>query len=96
MPLIPWKHAGKQVLDNLILLNKFQEYLPKECLQNRNKTEGIENGYGTDMEWIQNILLQGICQDAVVQICIIHLLPHPLHPWGIFQILTFVDFDVSL
>ena len=25
---------------------------------------------------------QGIWQDAVVQICIIHLLPHP---WGIFQ-----------
>ena len=27
---------------------------------------------------------QGIWQDAVVRICIIHLLPHPPHPRGIF------------
>ena len=27
---------------------------------------------------------QGIWQDALVRICIICLLPHPLHSWGIF------------
>ena len=48
------KHSCKRVPGSLVFLNKFQERLPMEHWQNGNRTEWIENGYGTDMEQVRN------------------------------------------
>ena len=60
MPLIAWKHSCKQVLRNLVILNRFWECLPMECMlleqgQNRMDREWIWKRYGMGMEWIWNI-----------------------------------------